>query len=499
MTAFPPCPQVVQVANWSSCFMVPARNRFVFFLLVVLGLGFVAISVVSYFMAEDAMDDRIAGEILPLTSDNIYSEIERDLLRSILISSLMATDTFVRDWVRNGEQNPEAMVRYLHEIQRKYRTTTAFFVSEATHNYYHPTGVIKQVESDDPADAWYFRARGLNDNYEINIDHDTVDRTRLSIFVNYRVIDREGNFLGLTGIGLAVEQVVALIESYERRYNREIYFVDREGSVTLVGDEGEPPPPLRERPGLGRFATRILTNPSASVSYTREAGDTMFLNSRLVPEFGWYLIVEQSKSEAEGHLLRTLGVNIVLALAMGTIVLALVYVTFGRYQSRLEQMATTDKLTGAANRHVFQVIFNQIVRNARRRNEPVSLLCVDIDNFKEINDRLGHQAGDGLLRQFAQVVNGVIRESDTLCRWGGDEFVILMAGCSAAQAIDVTEKIRATIDQRSFNFNGSAVDLTLSIGVTEVALEDGLESSMARADRALYRAKEAGRNRIASL
>lgn len=479
--------------------MLPARNHFVFILLSVLGLGFLTISVVSYFVAENALDERIAGEILPLTSDNVYSEIERDLLRSILISSLMANDTFVRDWVKGGEQDADAIVRYLRGIQREYGTTTAFFVSEATRKYYHPTGVIKRVDPEDPADEWYFRARDLNAAYEINIDRDTADRTRLSIFVNYRVVDSSGRFLGLTGIGLAVEQVVDLIESYERRYSREIYFVDREGSVTLEGEGSTTHQALQERPGLQNFATRILTNPSAALTYTNENGETVFLNSRLVPEFGWYLIVEQSKSEAEGHLLQTLGVNIVIALVITALVLALVYFTLNWYQRRLEQMATTDKLTGAANRHVFQMLFSQIVGNARRRNESVALMCLDIDGFKQINDRYGHQSGDGVLRQFTDVVNSVIRDSDTLCRWGGDEFLVLMAGCDATEASSVAEKIRRAIGEHRFTFNGQSVGLTASIGITRVAMEDSMDSAVARADQALYQAKEAGRNRIASL
>ncbi|RFF29543.1 sensor domain-containing diguanylate cyclase [Wenzhouxiangella sediminis] len=479
--------------------MLPARNRFVIALLALLGSGFLLTSVLSYFVAEHSMDERIAGEILPLTSDNVYSEIERDLLRSILISSLMANDTFVRDWITAGEEDPQAIVRYLREIQREYGTTTAFFVSEDTHNYYHPTGIIKQVAPDDPADGWYFRARRMTDDYEINIDHDTADRSRLSIFVNYRVVDGQGRFLGLTGIGLAVEQVVELIESYERRYSRDIYFVDRDGAVTLASDEDDSHPDLQQRPGLAQFATRILTNPSTSLTYQNEQGETVFLNSRLVPEFGWYLLVEQSKNEAEGQLLRALGVNIILALTITGLILGLVYVTLNRYQRRLEQMATTDKLTGAANRHVFQMLFGQVVGNARRRNEAVALMCIDLDGFKTINDRYGHQAGDGVLRQFADVANSIIRESDTLCRWGGDEFLVLMAGCNASQAAQVAEKIRKVVDERSFTFSGKSVELTISIGVTEVAMEDAMESVVARADQALYQAKEAGRNRVASL
>ncbi len=479
--------------------MLPARNRFVIALLALLGSGFLLISVLSYFVAEHSMDERIAGEILPLTSDNVYSEIERDLLRSILISSLMANDTFVRDWVTAGEENADAIIRYLSEIQREYGTTTAFFVSEDTRNYYHPTGIIKQVDPDDPDDAWYFRARRMNDDYEINIDHDTADRARLSIFVNYRVVDAQGRLLGLTGIGLAVEQVVELIESYERRYSRDIYFVDRDGAVTLASDEEGAHPDLQERPGLEKFATRVLANPSASLSYENERGETVFLNSRLVPEFDWYLIVEQSKNEAEGQLLRTLAVNIILALTITGLILGLVYATLNRYQRRLEQMATTDKLTGAANRHVFQILFSQVVGNARRRNESVALLCLDLDGFKAINDRYGHQAGDDVLRQFTEVVDRIVRESDTLCRWGGDEFLVLMPGCNATEAARVAEKIRQAVDERRFTFAGEAVELTISIGLTEVAMEDGMNAALARADKALYRAKEAGRNRVASL
>ncbi|MEE4302885.1 MAG: diguanylate cyclase [Wenzhouxiangella sp.] len=479
--------------------MFPVKNRFVIALLALLGAGFLLISVLSYFVAEHAMDERIAGEILPLTSDNVYSEIERDLLRSILISSLMASDTFVRDWVTSGEEDPEAIIRYLREIQREYGTTTAFFVSEDTRHYYHPEGIIKQVDPQDPSDGWYFRARRMTDDYEINIDHDTADRTRLSIFVNYRVVDSEGRFLGLTGIGLAVEQVVELIESYERRYSRDIYFVDRNGEVTLASDESASHPDLQQREGLAKYATRILANPSATLTYPNEAGETVFLNSRLVPEFDWYLIVEQSKNEAEGQLLRTLGVNIVLALTITGLILGLVYVSLNRYQRRLEQMATTDKLTGAANRHVFQLVFTQIVGNARRRNESVALVCLDIDNFKDINDSHGHQVGDGVLRQFTEVISSVIRESDTLCRWGGDEFLVLMSGCNARQAAEVAEKIRRVVAERSFSFNGDDVRLSISMGVTEVAMDDGMESAVSRADQALYQAKESGRNRIASL
>lgn len=124
-------------------------------------VGFLATSLTSYFVARDSISRNISEQMLPLTSDNIYSEIQRDLLRPILISSVMATDTFVRDWALSGEDDNTQIIAYLTEIQQEYDTITAFFVSENTRQYYHPSGVLKTVSENDPDDAWYFRVRNL--------------------------------------------------------------------------------------------------------------------------------------------------------------------------------------------------------------------------------------------------------------------------------------------------------------------------------------------------
>ncbi len=323
-------------------------------LTALLVIGFLATSIVSYFVTENSLSERIAEEALPLTSDNIYSEIERDLLRSILISSVMAHDTFVRDWTLDGEKEPERIIRYLKQIQDKYETTTSFFISDRTHKYYHPKGVIKTVKADDPADAWYFRVREINEPYEINVDWDTADRSRLSIFVNYRVSDYSGQFAGVTGIGLSVNSVAELIESYQNRYGRQIYFVDREGKITVRGNGLAEFDRIQDRPGLEKMSTRILTNPSSSITYRKPDGEKVYLNSRLVPEFNWYLIVEQAESAANSRILNALLINIGVALSITALVLTVAFFSVRGYQRRLEEMATTDKLTGAANPHVFE-------------------------------------------------------------------------------------------------------------------------------------------------
>jgi len=476
--------------------MYKRKVLFISALTALMIIGFMATSLTSYFVARDSLSRNISEQMLPLTSDNVYSEIQRDLLRPILISSTMATDTFVRDWTITGEENPDRIINYLAEIQQQYGTITAFFVSEATRQYYHPTGVLKTVREDDPADVWYFNVRNMRTPYGINVDTDTADRSRVSIFINYRVMDYANRYIGATGVGLSVDAVTRLIDTYQARYNRSIYFIDRQGNVTLTGSNDNRANRIQDEPGVRTIATQLLSTPSASLAYADENGHEIFLNSRLVPEFDWYLIVEQDASDSGAPLTNTLLVNILLSLAIMALVLGIAHFTLRSYQHKLEEMATRDRLTGVANRHMFEMIFDHMARTAQRYPRPVSLISIDIDHFKQVNDSYGHQAGDLVLQGVATLVKQHIRESDTLCRWGGEEFVLLLNHCTLEDAVLRAERIREAIKTSPIAFGKTSIRITLSMGVTDYRQGEALEMFLARADAALYQAKEQGRDKV---
>ena len=141
------------------------KRRLVLLVTALLVIAFVATALASYFVSRDALREQVLSSGLPLTSDNIYSEIRKDLLPPIFVSSMMAHDTFLRDWVLDGEQPLIKVTRYLKEVRRRYATVSAFFVSDRTRNYYHPEGVVEQVVRNDPSDAWYFRVRAMDPDY----------------------------------------------------------------------------------------------------------------------------------------------------------------------------------------------------------------------------------------------------------------------------------------------------------------------------------------------
>lgn len=467
-------------------------------LILLLVVGFLATSLTSYFVARDSIANQISEQALPLTSDNVYSEIQRDLLRPVLISSLMASDTFLRDWVMAGEREVGPVRDYLAEIQDRYDTITAFFTSDATRNYYHSTGIIKQVDPALEEDAWYGRVRNLRDPYEINIDHDTADRNRLSIFINYRMLGPDGRFLGATGVGLAVNSVTALIDSYQQRYGRSIYFVDRLGNITLTGSGAATPQVsrLQERPGLGGLATQVLSSPGTTLQYTNDLDETVYLNSRLVPEFDWYLVVEQTESGAASQIQNTLLVNTGIALLIMGLVVFAAHFALKTWQGQLELMATTDQLTGVANRHMFQILYEQAARRAEREQKPVSLLAIDIDHFKKVNDNWGHQGGDIALRAVAELLRNKVRVSDVVCRWGGEEFMIMLDNCSIEEAGERARMLASAVRELQIPYGRETIRLTVSCGVTIARPGETLDSAAVRVDKALYSAKDEGRDQV---
>ncbi|WP_394204272.1 diguanylate cyclase [Shewanella waksmanii] len=473
------------------------KRKFTWILSILLLGAFVLTSAISYQVAHESLREQIADNALPLTSDNIYSEIQQDLLRPIFISSLMAHDTFVRDWTLNQEQQPEKLIRYLKEIQDKYDTVTSFFISEKTRNYYHSSGVLKQIEDTNPDDAWYFRVRSLpaHELYEVNIDPDSADKSRTVVYVNYKVFDFNGNFIGVTGVGLAVDKVKELVELYQQRYNRRVYFVDTEGKVTLHGAEYEGGQSLQGSQGLTKYATRILTSPSASLTYQRD-GKTIYLNSRLVSEFKWYLIVEQYEVESEQKLMNTFWFNIMLSVAVTIIIIVIANMTLGRYQRRLELLASTDKLTGVANRQAFDSTYSQALQTCLANQQPLSLVLLDIDHFKAINDSHGHNIGDLVIQSISHTLMDVVAKQGLVCRWGGEEFLLLLPDYDLARANELAEQVRHKVAERTIRVNGHQVRVTVSVGVASYRHDEQRDQLLNRADTALYQAKELGRNQV---
>lgn len=162
-----------------------------------------------------------------------------------------------------------------------------------------------------------------------------------------------------------------------------------------------------------------------------------------------------------------------------------------------EYLADTDALTQLNNRRAFFHLAQQVLNESKRHPKPISIMMLDLDHFKDINDQYGHAAGDAVLVHIADVCRQTVRESDIIARLGGEEFVVLMPNTTREQALMLADRLRNNIDQRCLLFQDNTIHTSASIGIADSP--DGhveLDELLSRADHQLYQAKDSGRNQI---
>lgn len=207
--------------------------------------------------------------------------------------------------------------------------------------------------------------------------------------------------------------------------------------------------------------------------------------------------VDEAREDSDRLIFRTRVLSVTLAIFVLATALAVFYRV--RYlQRELARQATLDFLTGIPNRRHFMELAEREIHRSRRHASPFALAVVDLDWFKSINDNYGHQVGDQVLKQFCTVCRQTLRNLDVIGRIGGEEFALLMPNTRLAEACEVVERVRKTVEESGIHLaDGSRMQFTGSFGLTTCSAEgQDLTALFRRADEALYEAKAAGRNRV---
>ncbi|WP_237151467.1 sensor domain-containing diguanylate cyclase [Oryzibacter oryziterrae] len=465
---------------------------------LILILGFLATNVVSYLVSSHAIRSALVEHELPLTGSNIYSEVQTDLVRPILVSSLMANDTFVLDWLAGGEKDADAITRYLKRIREEYGAFTSFLISRSSQVYYHFEAAPRLVDPKDPTDAWFFRLIDDTKPYEINVDVNKAQNNAVTVFINYRVVDAEGKLLAVTGVGLDFSAVSNIVARYRSEFDRNIYFVDGKGNI-VVATAVETPvgSNIATSEGLSGIASQILSEDHGDYSFSR-AGHTVLLSQRLIPDLGWRVFVEQD----EGTALRPLWLGFLTNLGIGLAIIAatvvVVALAFGVYQRRLEQLVFTDRLTGIGNRRQMETELDAVAAHRDLLKNPVSLITLDLLRFHEINETYGHPRGDQVLRHVGQLLQELATDALVVSRMGGDEFAILWDGPLTSAERFAGRLLKVVIEDRFLDPDGE-LRLHACLGVAGLMPGDGRSGVIDRTARALRRAKDSGGDRVVSL
>jgi two-component system cell cycle response regulator len=309
------------------------------------------------------------------------------------------------------------------------------------------------------------------------------------------------------------------IESPEREAVAE---TGRNGRILVVDDRATSSEHIAAMLS-GEHSAEIEADPSAALFHAAEGSYDLLIVSLGLDNFDGLRLCSQVRSldrtrnvpilavadaESNARLVRGLeiGVNDYLARPIDrNEMLARVrtQIRKKRYTERLREqmsieMAITDALTGLYNRRYMESHLGSLVEQASSRSKPLTVLVLDIDYFKSINDTHGHDAGDDVLREFAIRIRKSIRGIDLACRFGGEEFVVVMPETDLAVATMVAERLRRRIASEPFPIQQGArsIEVTISIGIAALGSADNAATVLKRADQALYRAKRDGRNRV---
>ncbi|MEW9797182.1 GGDEF domain-containing protein [Alteromonas sp. CYL-A6] len=238
---------------------------------------------------------------------------------------------------------------------------------------------------------------------------------------------------------------------------------------------------LRDALGLTRALTLSMPAIAISVVLFIKAFSLM-----LAPDFASTFFIRPQVDSPDmlwGYFIALLFAN---AAAFGSALMRLII--------KIRQLADHDQLTGLLNRRAIQREFSQSASLHERAGTPFSLLLIDIDFFKQINDEQGHEAGDEAIRHVASLLQSTFRHTDRVCRYGGEEFLVLLNSCTLEEAIRAAEKLRSEIMTRTFVWNGSPLPLRISAGCASTSQAVPTKSLLNIADKQLYLAKNNGRN-----
>lgn len=467
--------------------------RIVFIITALLFTLSTSLTVINYVESMDSTRKQLKNSSLPLTIDNIYTKIQKQIIEPNLISSMMSHDTFMKNWLANEENDVKQITQYLETIKDKYQLFTTFLVSEKSQNYYSADGLLEKITTNNENNAWYFHFKNSAEVSEINTDYNKHMGQSLIMFINHKIYDDEFHMIGATGIGLKTSYINDMLKYFRQSYNFNVFFINESGKV-LIAEEGvNELKQLSDVPALKKLIPDITSKERKLFEYT-QSGESYLLTTKYIEELDLYLLVEAKVDNFTQSVREAFYFNIIISLMITLLITIIILLYVRKIHRKLNYLASNDSLTGLPNRRTFYSQLEYFISLKARRNQHLSLIFVDVDDFKIINDALGHDVGDTVLINIATTLKSTLRQTDFIARWGGEEFIILLIDTPLKSAQLIAEQLRKNIENSTSLLQHTKKSVTISVGVTQAIDDEDADLLFKRVDDALYQAKRAGKN-----
>jgi diguanylate cyclase (GGDEF)-like protein len=461
-------------------------------LLVLLSL---LLSFVNYNTTVKLAQKQIRQYSLTLSLDSIYADIQKQIIKSYIISSNMANNTFIKNWILTGEKNTQNIVKYLTAIKKRYNLYNTFLVSEKTKKYYTSDGLLYKLYENKKDGKWYFKFRQSKNIAQLTIDYNkNLKKQSAMLFVDYKIFDDNNKLLGVTGTIRNKGNMGAILHKFEKKYHLKVYIYDKKGRI-LVGQYQDPISSLYDIEHIKKYKSHLMSKQPTTFEHKTD-DETYILSTRYMSELDTFILIEAKLSDFTTSIDSVFYFNLFVSLFMTILVSFIIIYIIRKYNKQLEDLVQKDSLTNIFNRRGFVGQLEILLKFSKRKHIKVCILFADIDDFKHINDTFGHKVGDKVLKRFAKILYKNTRESDLVARWGGEEFVIAFLGTNIDKIFAISEKICKDVEQYPVLIQLSKNKITGSFGLSENTNDEELDTLITQADEAMYKAKQNGKNQV---
>jgi diguanylate cyclase (GGDEF)-like protein len=417
----------------------------------------------------------------------VFSLVNEELLKPLHVAQTIGLAKNFDTLLDTTELDEPALVSLLRQLESQFGLT--FFVaSEKMRKQYLSSG--KQIELLEGKVFWYFEAQ--QQDRELIADLGQVGNVHL--YFDVKISNKDGEFLGFVGVGKSLQQFIDTFDQYKQTYGYDFLFVNDKDQIILTSlpdlvVTGAHIPTLDTLPWYTKEASASHQFESSIVN---DKGKDFLLSKIDIEELDWKLILLVPLDARQAQITNTFVTNTLMSISVMVFLFVLAFWVMVFYKNKLERSGELDPLTQLPNRAFIHHRYQQL----KRQDAMISVIMVDIDRFKDINDNYGHNTGDEVLRTISRIMTEEIREQDTVGRWGGEEFIMLIPTTSEQTALSIAERTRQCLELETFIKIEDTFKVTASFGVTHGSSRIPLTELIASADAALYEAKKRGRNTV---
>ena len=421
---------------------------------------------------------------------NEVSNAVIDVFSEAVAVAQTMNNTFIKSLLKNQEDMSEAqknkiIQNYLSDIVEKFGYSTAFLTDDSQMAYHAENGFVKTVDPSNPDDDWYVPFRDSGKLYELNIDNDQANDNRITVYINMRMEDSAGNFIGICGVGVPINQILSLLRSMEAQSGISIKLVNVNGDVQVANGAQ-----LKLQRSQEEIKAALADyDYSKTYVYTPKGMDG-FSIIKYISECQWFAVIEYQGGK-NSILSTMLFKNLMICLVILLVVLVIFSFVLGNFTKRTEKVvedSLNDELTGLKNRRAYQAEIERL--NDGGNMADISIATMDINGLKITNDNFGHTAGDELIQAAANIMKEVFCENGwNVYRTGGDEFVAII--CSPVSDLEVL--VQDFKEQEKLFIHDKITELSVSIGTVQGYNQRGIacvEDLIKIADKRMYSDKE---------